>query len=100
MTPSRRTPSVTPPQQRRAGSPVMPGSGGWSSRPFAPAASWIPHSSRPRLRLFSTAGEDEVLRDGETAHAGQPLRPAPARDDPEVDLRLAELRRPRRVADV
>ena len=32
--------------------------------------------------------------------AREPLRPAPAGDDPEVDLRLAELRARRRVADV
>ena len=37
------------------------------------------------------AGEDQVLGDAEAADAREPLRPAPARDDPEVDLRLAEL---------
>jgi len=36
-------------------------------------------------------GEDDLLREAEPDDAGQALAPAPARDDPEVDLGLAEL---------
>ena len=43
--------------------------------------------------VHGPAGEDQVLRDPEATDAREPLRPAPARDDPEVHLRLAELRR-------
>ena len=52
------------------------------------------------LRVDDAAGEDQLLGDAETAHAREPLRAAPARDDPEIDLGLAELRSARRVADV
>src|SRR5439155_20136776 len=44
------------------------------------------------LGVDKPAGEDEPLRDAEAADAGEPLRAAPAGDDPEVDLGLAELR--------
>src|SRR5207247_7648161 len=54
-------------------------------------------------RLFGvddSAGEDHVLRNPEAADPSQPLRAAPAGDDPEVDLRLAELRLGARVAEI
>ena len=44
--------------------------------------------------------EDELLRDPEAADARESLRAAPAGDDAEVDLRLAESRLARCVADV
>src|SRR5207244_9093705 len=37
-----------------------------------------------------TAGQDQLLRDAEPDHAGEPLRSAPARDDADVDLGLTE----------
>src|SRR6266536_1046442 len=43
---------------------------------------------------------EEVLGDSDANEAGQALRPAPAGNDAEVDLRLAELRGRGRVADV
>src|SRR5262249_21346388 len=52
------------------------------------------------LGVDDTPREDQVLRDAEPADAREPLRPAPAGNDPEVDLRLAELRAGRRVAQV
>ena len=54
-------------------------------------------------RLLGTdeaAGEDDVLRLGRADQPGQPLGPAGARDDPEQDLRLAELRVVGRDPDV
>ncbi len=44
--------------------------------------------------------EDELLREADAAHAREALRSAPARHDPEVDLRLAELCLRRRVPEV
>src|SRR5919204_204012 len=52
------------------------------------------------LGVDKPAGEDQLLREAEAADPREPLRPAPARDDAEVDLRLAELRRARGVAQV
>src|SRR5207253_6108551 len=46
------------------------------------------------------AGEDQLLRDAEAADAGEPLRAAPAGDDAEVDLGLAEPRVARGVTQV
>src|SRR4029077_19408285 len=46
------------------------------------------------------AGEDQILRDAETADAREALRAAPAGDDAEVDLRLAEPRVRRGVTQV
>jgi hypothetical protein len=50
--------------------------------------------------LDEPSGEDQLLREAETAEPREPLRAAPARDDSEVDLRLAELGARRRVAEV
>src|SRR6266511_800377 len=52
------------------------------------------------VRSDDAAGEDQILRRAEPADPGKALRPAPAGNDPEVDLGLAELRARRRVADV
>ena len=52
------------------------------------------------LRVDQAAGEDQLLRDADAADAREPLRAAPARDDAEVDLGLAEPRVARGVADV
>ena len=52
------------------------------------------------LRVDRAAGEDELLRDAEAADAREPLRAAPAGDDAEVDLGLAEPRVRRCVAEV
>src|SRR5437870_1480515 len=52
------------------------------------------------LRADGTAGEDELFRDADAAHASEPLRPAPAGNDAEVDLRLPELGATRRVPNV
>ena len=52
------------------------------------------------LGVDEAAGEDQLLGHAQAADAGQPLRAAPAGDDPEVDLRLTELRAARRIADV
>src|SRR5829696_1463880 len=46
------------------------------------------------------SGQDQLLREAERGGAREPLGAAPAGDDPEVDLRLAELRLRRRVAQV
>src|SRR5262249_23656714 len=60
------------------------------------------HKADPqRLRgTDDAARQDQVLRDAEAADPRQALGPAPAGDDPEVDLGLAELRAGRRVAQV
>src|SRR5207237_7047181 len=55
------------------------------------------------LRLIGidhATGEDQLLRVAERRRAREALGATPARDDSEVDLRLAELRGPRRVAQV
>ena len=46
------------------------------------------------------AREDQLLRHAQPAYAREPLSAAPAGNDPEVDLRLAELRVSRGVAEV
>src|SRR5262249_22102587 len=46
------------------------------------------------------ACKDQLLGEADARRAGQPLRPAPARQDSEVDLRLAEAGRRRCVAEV
>src|SRR4051794_4038615 len=61
----------------------------------------VDEAARKRLvGLDEPPGEDQLLREAEAAQPRQPLRAAPARDDPEVDLRLAELRARGRVADI
>src|SRR5205085_2902520 len=45
------------------------------------------------VRVDRPPGEDQVLRDADAADPREPLRATPARDDPEVDLGLSELRR-------
>ena len=45
------------------------------------------------VRVDDTPGEDQLLREADPAHAREALRPSPAGDDAEVDLRLAELGR-------
>ena len=52
------------------------------------------------LRVDDPPGEDQVLRDAEAADPRQPLRAAPAGEDAEVDLGLAELRGRGRVPEV
>src|SRR5262245_20078547 len=52
------------------------------------------------LRVDDPPLEDEVLGDAKAADARQPLCPAPSRKDPEIHLRLAELRVRSRVAKV
>src|SRR5262249_52511339 len=52
------------------------------------------------VRVDEAPREDELLCEADSAHAREPLRAAPAGDDPEVDLRLAELGLRRRVAQV
>src|SRR5262249_23607327 len=55
------------------------------------------------LRLVGidhTASEDQLLGVAEGCRPGHPLGTAPARDDPEIDLRLADLRRAGCVAQV
>src|SRR5262249_4886861 len=55
------------------------------------------------LRLVGiahAAGVDQLLGVAERRRPGHPLRTAPARDDPEIDLRLADLRRAGCVAQV
>ena len=52
------------------------------------------------LGVHDAAGEDQLLRIPERRRPGHPLRAAPARDEPEVDLRLADLRRAGRIAEV
>ena len=42
-------------------------------------------------RIHHAAGQDQIHRLGLADRAGQPLRAADARDDAELDLRLAEL---------
>src|SRR6266516_649986 len=45
------------------------------------------------LRVDRPAGQDQLLRHSQTTDAREPLRAAPARNDPEIDLGLAEPRR-------
>src|SRR6187551_768235 len=52
------------------------------------------------LGLDCASGEDDLLRKAEPDDARQALAPAPARDDPEIDLRLAKPCLPRGDADV
>src|SRR5262249_44632634 len=52
------------------------------------------------LGVDRAPAEDQILGDGEPGDARQPLGAAPTRDDPEVDLGLAELGRARREAQV
>src|SRR5438045_5190927 len=60
------------------------------------------HEAHPQrlLRVDHPAREDQLLRNPEAADPREALRSAPAGDDPEVDLGLAEARLARRVADV
>src|SRR5579864_7499399 len=51
------------------------------------------------LRVDGAAREDQILRNADPADPREPLRATPAGDDAEIDLRLAELRAARRVAD-
>src|SRR6266480_1846895 len=43
------------------------------------------------IRIDDAPSEDQVLRNAEAADPRQPLRPTPAGEDAQVDLRLAEL---------
>src|SRR5262249_10229066 len=61
----------------------------------------VDEAEAERLRGVDGApAEDQILGDGEPGDARQPLGAAPTRDDPEVDLGLAELCRARREAQV
>src|SRR5436190_6337367 len=52
------------------------------------------------VRIDRAPREHELLCDSDPADAREPLGASPAGDDPEVHLRLTELRTRRRVADV
>ena len=77
-----------PPRSRPAPAPRR------ASRPPAPRWLTIPSSCASRC-LDAPAGEHQLHRALLAHHAREPLRSAAAGDDPEQDLRLAELRRSR-----
>src|SRR5207244_4337146 len=52
------------------------------------------------LGVHGAAREDELLGHARAANAGKSLRAPPAGNEAQVDLRLTQLRRARRVADV